>query len=523
MGGAAIRDFYEKLSLLIARLRNSGEGRHGVTVAVGLALVAASAFFLTSCGGSSGSSGGGGGSTPAVPSIQNVNNSTAASSPVSLSIEINGSGFQNSPGKVVFTQAATGITATVTPSASAWTSSHISVTVPTGDGTTQFTTPGSVSVQVTTAGGTSNSVTLTLLQTLSFNAGNVTWTTTTPLPVALAGLSAVAVPVSSSSAFVVLTGGNNGTSNTSFVYCNTLNPSGTVGPDWQTIPTNPLPVTLAYHAMVEADSSNSLVPAGSHFIYVIGGQVSSAGTPGGTADIFMASVNPNSGAVGAWTQLTTPLPQPLIGPAVAIINGYIYVVGGLQTDSNPSQNVYSAAVNADGTLGTWTQAPNPYPMAISFATAFGYSGRLYVLGGDNLSSVSPGAQGSAGVNNVNFASVQSGTVGAWTTTSATLMQRKKQVTWETFGQVIDAEGVYVTPGALEQERTQVNTDGTLATWIGITAGASQIGANVYNAAAIVSPLPSGASTPRLLLFGGQGFVTFSPGPLSNEVYYNNAP
>src|SRR5499427_4324494 len=39
-----------------------------------------------------------------VPQIQNINTSTTPTSPVNLPIEINGSGFQSAPGKVVFTQ-----------------------------------------------------------------------------------------------------------------------------------------------------------------------------------------------------------------------------------------------------------------------------------------------------------------------------------------------------------------------------------------------------------------------------------
>jgi hypothetical protein len=506
-----------KLSLMLARLRSSGKRSHLISVAGGLALLAAS-VLIVSCGGSNGSSG-----PPPVPSILNINNSTDPSSPINLPIEVNGSGFQGSPGSVVFTQSSSGITATVTPNAGGWSDSGIAVTVPSGDGTNSFTVPGTVTVTVKTTGGTSNTKSLTLVQTLTFNVNNVTWTTTTPLPVALTGLRAAAVPVDNLNAFVVLTGGNNGTANTSTVYCNTIDPAGTVGPSWTTITTNMLPQPVAYHAMVEADSGNSLVTTGSHFIYVIGGQVDSTGTPGGTANVYMASLDPNSGAVGAWTQLASSLSEPLVGPAAALFNGYVYVIGGLRPDGAPSSNVYSAPVNADGTLGTWKQSANPYPMAISFATAFGFAGRLYVLGGDNAGSISPSAQGSPGVSTVNFAKALNGVVGTWSATSSTIKKRKKQITWTAFGQVIDAEGIYEgTPGSQELERSQINPNSTLASWNGITA-VNAPGANVYNAAAIVSPLQSPTSTPRFLLFGGQKFVTFSPGPLSSQVYFNNAP
>src|SRR5215472_13751834 len=80
--------------------------------------VLAIAGLLSSCGGSK----------EPVPSILNINNSTTPSSPLGVPIEINGSGFQDAPGKVVFTQS--GISITVTPNSSGWTSAGIVVTVP---------------------------------------------------------------------------------------------------------------------------------------------------------------------------------------------------------------------------------------------------------------------------------------------------------------------------------------------------------------------------------------------------------
>src|SRR5713101_3659536 len=97
-------------------------------MAVGAVIILTAAAFFVGCSGS-----GGGATNPAVPSILNINSSTTPASPVSLPIEINGSGFQSAPGKVVFTQ--NSITATVVPSSSAWTDTGMVVTVPRGNGT----------------------------------------------------------------------------------------------------------------------------------------------------------------------------------------------------------------------------------------------------------------------------------------------------------------------------------------------------------------------------------------------------
>jgi hypothetical protein len=337
----------------------------------------------------------------------------------------------------VFTQNST--TASVVPNSSGWTDTGIVVTVP-----STLATPGTVSVTVVTSGGTSNAVTLTLIPMLTFNVNNVTWQQTTALPAALTGLRAVVVPgTTNTTAFVVVTGGYDNTSNQSRVFSNTLNSDGTVGGSWVSINASPLPITLAHHAMVEADPSNSLVSTNSRFVYVIGGQQNSTDAPGGLTSVYQASVDPATGIVGNWTQLTnSSLPESLVGLAATIFNGQIYVIGGLKSDGTASTDVFSAPVNSDGSLGTWTKQSNAYPAGVSFATAFGFGGKLYVIGGDPSSSTDPNAQGSVGTNAVNFASATRGTVGTWTATATTVKSRKKHITWTAFGQVIAAEGIY---------------------------------------------------------------------------------
>ena len=76
-----------------------------------------------------------------------------------------------------------------------------------------------------------------------------------------------------------------------------------MGGTWQGVTIVPLPTTVAHHAMAEADPTNSLVASGKAYVYVIGGQTLPTDV-GGTSAIYMASVDPTSGAVGTWTQLT---------------------------------------------------------------------------------------------------------------------------------------------------------------------------------------------------------------------------
>jgi hypothetical protein len=280
--------------------------------------------------------------------------------------------------------------------------------------------------------------------------------------------------------------------------------------------------------MAEADDGNSLVPSGKRFIYVIAGQQDATDAPGGTNTIFMAGVDSSTGAVGSWTQLSNNLPASLVGPAVTLFNGHIYVVGGLQTDGTPSSNVYSAAVQNDGTLGAWSTSSHPYPTAVSFATAFGFAGNLYVVDGDDTNSIDPNEQKTNGITTVDFAPAQNGAVGVWATTQTTSKIREKHVTWLSFGQLVNGEGIYNgNPGSSELEISMVNLDGTLASWNGMT-GVNAPSANVYNATEIVSPLltqpaPPATPAPRFLLLGGQMFSTAPPGSLSSAVFVTNAP
>ncbi|HYL16563.1 MAG TPA: hypothetical protein VEV41_26245 [Terriglobales bacterium] len=251
-------------------------------------------------------------------------------------------------------------------------------------------------------------------------------------------------------------------SNLTSVYSNTLNTDGTVGGSWTSITTNPLPTTTAHHGMAEADPWNSLVAANSRYVYVLGGQQHSIDTPGGTTNVYMAAVDPNTGVVGTWTQLSSSLPQSLVGPAVTVFNGYMYVVGGLRSDGTLSPTVYSAAVQPTGTLGAWTAALNNYPAPVSFAQAFGFGGKLYLVDGNPNNSTDPNQQGNVGTSAVNFAGAISGTVGSWMGTAGTIKSRMNHITWTAFGQVIAAEGVYAgSPGSLELECTVVQPDSTL--------------------------------------------------------------
>jgi hypothetical protein len=171
-------------------------------------------------------------------------------------------------------------------------------------------------------------------------------------------------------------------------------------------------------------------------------------------------------------------------------------------------------------LGAWTKSTNALPLAISFATTFGFGGNLYVLNGDPNGSSDPNQSATVGLQDVRMASANNGAVGTWALTNTTIKKRKKHNTWMAFGQVIDAEGIYDGGTGLELEKSSINADGTLASWNGLT-GSNVPSANVFNAASVVSPLLSSAGNPRFLLFGGE--AVSAPNLPTALVHVNTAP
>lgn len=94
-----------------------------------------------------------------------------------------------------------------------------------------------------------------------------------------------------------------------------------------------------------------------------------------------ALINPNNGTIGSWTA-TNAMNQKRADHAVLADTraGYAYVLGGVSPTSTQTASVERAALNPDGTLGSWaTMASLPAPLEdMAFAQA---NGRVYMLGG----------------------------------------------------------------------------------------------------------------------------------------------
>ena len=115
------------------------------------------------------------------------------------------------------------------------------------------------------------------------------------------------------------------------------------------------------------------------YLYVIGGYRDKGGF---TTSVEKAPVNPD-GTLGSWEQ-TTPLPAPrsYIGNQTVSLNDIVYVVGGLngETDENQKTILWSRP-RADGQLGIWQESAPCPGSGVSCSVALATPGMIHLIAG----------------------------------------------------------------------------------------------------------------------------------------------
>jgi hypothetical protein len=453
---------------------------------------------------------GGGGNGPTGPSgppvVTLVNGAIAPSAPVGATVVIQGSNFGTgqgaASGEVLFTNGTGGPDTALIASASDWTNTLIVTTVPSGAATGNLV--------VKTSGGTSTAVVFTVAAKVAFNPSTVSWTSTTALPVGLSGhaVAAATLPGATQTSVVYVVGGADSTNapRDSVLYA-TVSSSGAVG-TWTK--TTVLPTALAFTAAVVATPANSPV-TGNSYLYVLGGDSTASGKP--VATVYVGTLAA-TGAVTSWNT-TAALPTAVHSCGAVIFNGNVYVAGGSGSGNAPVATVYRAAVQSDGTLGTW-QTLASLPFARSYF-GFGANGTfLYAFGGDS-GTVTPNDSSLRGsvISDVVYAQidVHTGNLTAtgWTANGNKL---KKAVGKHTVvvagGNALITAGLYngATTGSTEETYAGLNPDGTTSAFNGAT-GVNTIaaagGGNPFNHAATGYLDASGAF--HVLVVGGDDVNT----------------
>jgi hypothetical protein len=135
------------------------------------------------------------------------------------------------------------------------------------------------------------------------------------------------------------------------------------------------------------------------------------------------SPNPGTGVCVDWcTSSVYDLPDERMGFSVVTYNGFLYVMGGVDSTGTRMNTVYIAKLGANGEPSRWhptdTNKDNwvywysdtALSSAKSYSAAAAYNNRMYLLGGQT--SASPG-----GVTTVEKADINpNGTLSGWTTT-----------------------------------------------------------------------------------------------------------
>ena len=207
------------------------------------------------------------------------------------------------------------------------------------------------------------------------------WTSTQPLPVALYLHS-----VSVDDTYVYVVGGWSGSQTESTIWRAPFDANGGLGA-WTNV--GSYPVNIDLHGSVIANGH----------LYVLGGW--NGLQP--LNNVYYAETA--AGGIGQW-QVANPLPVPLYRLAATVYKDVIYVTGGYDNNQTARNSVYYAKINADGSLGAW-QAATAMPRALYYHRMVVHDGQLVVLGGKD-----DGAE----YANVFTATINSdGTIGSWST------------------------------------------------------------------------------------------------------------
>lgn len=270
-------------------------------------------------------------------------------------------------------------------------------------------------------GGWNGSSYLSTVITASINGDGTlgTWTTGTSLPITLAAHQAIVTKNR-----VYLIGGYNGTNYVNTTYYAPINADGTLGA-WSTGPNLPvnlgasrviitknrvytlggytsvnIPTAITYHAPIDSNgvigswaTGTTLQNARAHShafvtknrVYLVGGDID--GTNGSNA-IQYATIN-SGGLIGTWSADPSGITPTVSCGTSFITNNRAYIISNRQSSSTYTASVYSAPIDSNGFIGTWSAAAASLPGILVFSQAFAVNNTIYLAGGHNGSSIQP--------------------------------------------------------------------------------------------------------------------------------------
>lgn len=148
--------------------------------------------------------------------------------------------------------------------------------------------------------------------------------------------------------------------------------------------------------------------------------------------------------------------MPLKAHAAAAANGYIYAFGGGDMVNVRQTSVFYAPIRADGSLGLW-QATEPLPAPRANVGGVAARGYLYAIGGDESESEARATVFYAPLDPVD------GHVGPWTATTPLPAARASHVA-VTDSSTIYVIGGWTTLATSEVLYSRIGDDGQLGAW-----------------------------------------------------------
>ena len=298
--------------------------------------------------------------------------------------------------------------------------------------------------------------------------------------------------------FVYILGGTpDYTSISSSVYYAHLNTDGSVG-SWQTS-NNSLPVGL--------DALGAVAYNG--YLYAFGG----LSTSGSTNSVYYAHLNAD-GSLGTWQTSSNSLPETRFGAGVTLNNGHVYIVGGSDQNGNPTNSVYYAHLNTDGSVGSWQTSNNSLPGNSTGGMAVSYNGYIYQMGGF------PNSYNNDYTDAVYYAHLSTdGSIDSWQTSSNVLPMRTSSAASLTSGGYLyvigGARGVHGDSDFMlssEVNYAHLNADGSIDSW--------QTSANNIPDSLVLMSLAVSSSDHVYLIGGqkGEGATEFS-----DSIYSTSLP
>jgi N-acetylneuraminic acid mutarotase len=269
----------------------------------------------------------------------------------------------------------------------------------------------------------------------SQNGGTGTWTA---LGSAIPGAVYYGYTAVVTKGRIYLIGGTN-SSDTSQTHVQSapINTDGTLGTWANSGPA--LPVARAHHCAVVIKDR----------LWIIGGRSDNT--------VISAPISDSDGTLGSWRSESNIPPVMSMGGQAFITKNRIFLQVGRGASFLATADVYEAAINDAGEIGTW-QASGSLPFALTSAKVAITGSRVFLIGGEN---------GGSALSTIFSAAINSdGTIGSWSTEGTGLPDGRIRHACAVTQSHVFILGGYSTGGAVQSTiyMAPINGDGTLGSW-----------------------------------------------------------